>query len=319
MQTNLSEVDFRDGPVAGFPRCTWYARVYDSYEGEEESGTISITEGKLVIVQGDQAGPSDQWIYGVVAGQTGLIPSAYVAALPFQPRLVARVLYDFDAAEDIEMSCEAGELIDLMPSVQDPAGWCTAACQPAPSTPRRSSQPPRRGLVPQTFLAPVEKGRHSPLASPRSTSPAAISPSAARGLSGTPTRAAASAASSSSQPASPTLASPPLVDGQRSLSHDEQGRLVQPEQEVAGYITGQWSRRKTHAQQRRAFASSRVRLHMVPPPPNGFVAVEAMDGIFQLGWLIAKGAPLVRSYHCNSMIVIVTASSRGGSSPRVRH
>ena len=286
----LDEADFRAGPCLGYPPCTWYGVVQDSYDGNDDDGTISITEGKLVIVQGDQAGPSDEWIYGVVAGQTGLIPSAYIEPLPRQPRLVARVLYDFDAAVEIEMSCEAGELIDLLPSPQDPAGWCTA-CQPAPSTPRRSAQPTRRGLVPQTFLAPVEGGA-SP-ASPPSTSPAAIAPPVVKSPS-TPsaTTHIASAAAASQSTAglpSPSAASPSLVDSQRSLSHDEHGRLVQPDEEVAGYITGQWTRRKTHAQKRQAFSTSRVPLHAVPPPPSGFVAAEAMDSIFQLGWLIAKG------------------------------
>lgn len=347
----LTDDDFHGGPNLDYPPCTWYGVVQYSYDGDENAGTITITENEIVIVQGDRAGPSAGWLFGVAAGQTGLMPSAYIEPLPRQ-QLYATVLYDFEAAEETELSCTAGTFLHLTPSARDPPGWCSAL-NPA-STHRL------QGLVPQTYLGP-EVREPSPsgpaslsaaippaatptvtpvaaLESPRrmatpvtqviATVPSASSAVAATARQGSqkrhavgvgylaepapaplsepimPSQAAASSSASSSAGKSPlrSLRSHPTdsasdaasPNSQRSrvgigrgIALDESGRLLQPDEEVAGFVAGQWSRRKSHERLKEAAASRKALLSV--PPPVGFKAAEAMDQIFQLGWLIAKG------------------------------
>ncbi|KAL1524726.1 hypothetical protein AB1Y20_019609 [Prymnesium parvum] len=143
----LTRTDFENGLVPRFPACTWYATVHHSYDADAEDAALSIHEGDTVIVQGDRRPPSEDWLYAVVSGHTGLIPAAYVDPLPFSPLLLARILFDFHAVEESELSCGAGTVLHLLPSVRDPAGWCSAC--------RAEGASPRVGIVPQTFLCPI--------------------------------------------------------------------------------------------------------------------------------------------------------------------
>ena len=126
------------------------AEVLHDHVGDETHGTLSAERAQLVLVSGDRRDAPEGWVYAQVAGEAGLLPVQYLR-MQAGGSFSCRALYDFDAAEDNELSFVASDLLTCMPSATDPSGWCTAA--------HRVSR--EKGFVPQAYLAP---------ANPRATS-----------------------------------------------------------------------------------------------------------------------------------------------------
>ena len=128
-----------------FPAHTCCARLLSDHNGDRMPDALTIQQGALVLVQGDRSA-SDGWVWCCTEGKSGLLPTACLKPAGSKA-FPARVLFDFAAGDESELSCEAGERLQLLPSVSDPEGWCTAM------------QRRQQGLVPQAYMQPIDERR----------------------------------------------------------------------------------------------------------------------------------------------------------------
>jgi len=145
-----------------FPPHTCCARLLYEHHGDVAQETLALKSGVLVLVQGERMAP-EGWCWCCSEGQNGMLPMNYLKPAGSKS-FRARVLFDFEAGDEGELTCSAGDVLQLLPSVSDPEGWCTAML-------RR-----QQGLVPQAYAHPVDEGRWPVDESHESPQPALPSP-----------------------------------------------------------------------------------------------------------------------------------------------
>ena len=128
-----------------FPAHTCCARLLYEHHGDAAQETLSLKSGVLVLVQGERMA-AEGWCWCCSEGQNGMLPTNYLKPAGSKS-FRARVLFDFEAGDEGELTCSIGAVLQLLPSVSDPEGWCTAML-------RR-----QQGLVPQAYVQPMDEGR----------------------------------------------------------------------------------------------------------------------------------------------------------------
>uniref|UniRef100_A0A061QMT7 Transposon ty3-g gag-pol polyprotein n=1 Tax=Tetraselmis sp. GSL018 TaxID=582737 RepID=A0A061QMT7_9CHLO len=117
-------------PSAG-PECTASATVLYSFQAEEP-GEVSVLQGESVrIVEDAPMLVGSGWTHVcTLNGRTGVVPSGYlqieggegVAPMPAMiPPCQGRVLYNFTGEAEAELTVAAGDLLNIMSTVD---GWC---------------------------------------------------------------------------------------------------------------------------------------------------------------------------------------------------
>ena len=133
---------------ASWPRHLALALVLHDYTGQSDVAAeygLSVSEGSVVLVQGERTDAPEGWVWALLKGQEGLLPSGYLQPQQSATSFRVQALYDFTAAEANELSFITGEYLQLLPSVDDPPGWCTAA--------HRHTR--ENGLVPAAYVEPT--------------------------------------------------------------------------------------------------------------------------------------------------------------------
>ena len=123
---------------------TCCARLLHRHDGDPERETLTLGRGELVLVQGDRAPAAPGWTWCCANGNSGLLPTSYLQPVGSKS-FRARVLYDFRGGDKRELSCYAGNVLQLLPNMDDPSGWCSGIINR------------QQGLVPQAYVQPVEE------------------------------------------------------------------------------------------------------------------------------------------------------------------
>lgn len=146
--------------AAAWPPHLCLAEAVADYESDAGCDTLSCRSGQPVLVQGDRTDAADGWVWALVDGSNGLLPSSYLTLRKYGG-IHVRSLYEFEASDSTELSFDLDDELLLLPGDTDPTGWCTAS--------HKVSR--ERGLVPQAYVAPAARVIESSPVAPGVTRP----------------------------------------------------------------------------------------------------------------------------------------------------